>query len=460
MLLAQNVQIKGRAHTSYAGKVISLYTATDFITNIKQKETEDTIAADGYFELAFQSAYTQPVFLKIGNVSSQFYVEPDFVYGITIPELDKQNDYHNDAELSVNVGILGTDSTELNALTFDYQEQFNKLFLVEDNRFLGRAAMFKRADSLQKICDKRYAKITNAYFKAYVQYSIAAINASVSRGENYLINGYILNKPILYTHYAYMQFFNAAFKGYLNALASKHKGQTLYNIVNVKANYKLLDDFFKQETFLKKDSLRELVILRNLWDFYFASDFVPDAVKNLVSQLHTKTHNKEHKKISATMLAYFNKMQVGSAMPSFSAVNKAGAMVSSSTFKGKWIYLNFFSTQNIESLKEMPKLAALKKKFGDKLFFVSICLDDSLKTYQSYLKANPKYDWYILYNNDISITKTAKDHFCVTGTEAYFLISNLGYLSQSPALAPSKGIEYKFNAIFKIRQRTTKTGIR
>ena len=33
-------------------------------------------------------------------------------------------------------------------------------------------------------------------------------------------------------------------------------------------------------------------------------------------------------------------------------------------------------------------------------------------------------------------------------------------LAQSPALMPSEGIEYKFNALFKPRRRNTITGVR
>ena len=69
-------------------------------------------------------------------------------------------------------------------------------------------------------------------------------------------------------------------------------------------------------------------------------------------------------------------------------------------------------------------------------------------------------DWTIWYNYDKSITKTAKENYFIAGTEAYFLIDNFGYLAQSPALSPSGGIEYKLNVIFKIKNRTTKTGIR
>ena len=362
--------------------------------------------------------------------------------------------------MPVNIGVIGADSTELNALIFDYQQQYNKLFLMEDNRYLSRPLMFRLADSLEKLCYSRYAKITNDYFRSYVIYSIASVNASVSRGEKYLINSYILNRPIQYKHYEYMQFFNTCFTGYLNTIAARQKGQSLYHIINVRADYGTLLDFVREDKFLTNDTLRELVILKNLWNFYYSSDFEPDAVENIVTQLHLKTTIKEHKAIASTMLAYFNKMQVGSAAPGFSARNKDNTVSSLGAYKGRWVYLNFFSTKNIESLKEMPKIATLKKKFGDKLVFLSICLDDSVNTYKNYLRTNPKFDWPIWFSNDKSFTKTAKDNYFVTGTEAYFLINNFGYLAQSPALAPSQGIEYNLNIIFKVRQRNTKTGIR
>lgn len=430
------------------------------MTNIEQKESQDTIQSDGFFTFSFYSAHTQPVILRIGNVVARMYVQPDFVYGITIPEIDERLDRKNDAELFVNIGIIGTDSTELNALVFDYQEQYNRFFLPKDNRFLNRNTLFKRADTLKKVCESRYQKINNNYFKSYYEYSIASVNASLSRGENYLIGSYILNKPVQHEHYEYMQFFNTCFSGYLNAVASTKKGQSLYNIINVKASYNLLDAFLKDDKFLKDDTLRELVILRNLWEFYYSAEFSPEAIETIVADINQRTKNAMHKKISGTMLSYFNKMQPGSPAPDFAARSKDGTIGSLNSFKNRWIYLNFFSTKNIESLKEMPKIAALKKKFGDKMVFVSICLDDSLQSYQAYLKANPKFDWFIWYNYDKSLTQTAKEKYFVTGTESYFLINNFGYLAQSPAPAPSKGIEFKLNSIFRNTGRNTKTGIR
>lgn len=475
---SQNVTIRGKAHTSYVGKIIQLTTLTDNITGLSQREDEDTIGIDGFFELAMQSEFTQPVFLRIDNVITKLYVEPDYVYGVTIPELDKNYDYNNGADLEVNLGIIGNDTTELNILIFDYEEELNNMFSpgssanmdknplkisgrnTGESRFLSRPVMFRKADSLKRLCDKRYENIHNEYFKNYVEYSIASINASVSRGENFLINSYIIKKPIRYHHYEYMQFFKTCFSGYLQAFSSTRKGTSLNNIINVKADYKTLLDYVKDDKFLKDDSLRELVLIKNLWEFYFNPEYDREGVKSIVSELNQETKIKEHERITSTMLSYFNKMQTGSLAPGFTARTKDGTMGTLASFKNRWVYLNFFSTKNLESLKEMPKIAALKRKFGDKISFLSICLDDSIKTYKEYMRLNPKFDWTIWYNNEQSILRTAKDNYFVTGSEAYFLINNFGYLVQSPATPPSKGIEYKFNLIFKAAKKKTKTGIR
>jgi hypothetical protein len=458
--LSQNVTIRGRAHDSYIGKVIKASLETDFITHFRQKEAADTISADGSFELAFHTDFIQPVFLDIGRVSAQLYIQPDFVYGITVPAVDDAKDYKNDAALPVNIGIIGADSTELNALIFDYQQQYAVLFDNADNSFLSRQKIFHRGDSLQKICDVRYAGIKNEYFRNYVRYSIASINASVSRGENYLINGYILKRPVLYNHYEYMNFFNACFKGYITAMGAHKRGQSVYHIINVKASYPLLSGFMREDKFLKTDTLRELVILRNMWDLYYSADFVPDAVENIVSQLHQSTRNSAHKKIAETMLASFNRMRPGDVAPPVVARTPKGTVGSLDNFRGRWVYINFFSTKNVSSLREMPKIAALKKQFGEKMIFLSICLDDSLKTYTDYLRANPKFDWPVWFNNEVSVTRKARDNYFVTGSEAYFLVNNYGYLAQSPALPPSAGIEYRLNGIFKMKKKNTKTGIR
>ena len=126
-------------------------------------------------------------------------------------------------------------------------------------------------------------------------------------------------------------------------------------------------------------------------------------------------------------------------------------------YKGKHIYLNFFSSESDISQKEMQKIVDLNKKFKDKITFISICLDDSVKTYKAYLKANPKQDWVILHQTKNS---SAKQAYNIKTLSGFFFINPQLQLAQSPALMPSEGIEYKFNALFKQKKKNTITGVR
>jgi len=457
---SQTVVVQGLAYPTYSGKVIKAYSEADQITHLERTEAIDTIAADGYFELQLVTRGIQQIKFKIEQATFYLYVQPDFIYGITVPEVDPMYKYDNDAELPVDIGVVGHDSTELNALMMDFERVYNGFFTSEENRFLTRPMMFKRADSLNKVCDLRYERINNSYFKDHVKYSIASVNASVSRGENFLINGYILNKPILYNNKAYMDFFSTCFTGYLKAASTAKTSQSLYNVVNSETDYQRLTAYLKDDRFLKHDTLRELVILHNLWQAYFDEEFNPEAIKKIISQISSESKISEHKKISSNMLGFMNKLLVGSDAPLFSARAPNGKMGSLQQFKGRWVYLNFFSTGNAQSLREMPKIASLHRKFGDKVVFLSICLDDSVPAYINYLRANPRFNWPIWFSNEKGLSKTAKEAYYVTGTEAYFLISNFGTLALVSAPSPSDGIEYRFNLLFKPKRKNTKTGIR
>jgi len=459
-MFSQNVTIRGKAHSSHANKRIDIFTYQDFITKLKLLEASDTIGADGFFELKFHTSYTQPVFIQINNYIGKLYVKPDYVYGIIFPEIAEEFKYYENAELPVNIGLVGHDTTELNMLILDYEALYTEVFTPKGNEFLNHHKLFKRADSLKVLCDKRYAGIKDDYFFNYYNYQIAGINASLSRGEKMLIQNFIADKKIQYHNYEYMSFFNSCFSNYLNTIASSKGGTTLYKIVNQDADLTQLHQFCMKDQFLKNDSLRELVIIKNLWDMYFSPEFNPEAIETLTSRINTTTKNEEHKLLTDYMLKNFFKMQPGIPAPMFFARGRLGGVESFEKTKGRWTYLNFFSTKNNESLKEMAKIAALRKKYMDKMNFVSVCVDDSLSSYTEFMKQNAKYDWPIWFNNVGGVKKTAKELYNVVGSEAYFLINRQSVLALSPATSPSKGIEFKFNAIFKPTRKTTKPGIR
>lgn len=457
-LPAQNVKIKGQAHPSHAGKPINLFLYSDLITYTQTREASDTIDKNGYFELDLQIDHTQPAELQIENLTGKLYIQPDFVYGITYPERDSSIDRRGDVSVPVQLGVISADTTELNTMIIDFNRLYNKVFSNLGTEFLNRNRLHKKIDSLEFLCKLRYFKNKNRYFTSYLDYTLADINSNATRGKNFMTSRYILDKPVQHQHYEYMAFFNTFFKGYLNAYSSTIPGENIYHIINTTGSYKVLNVFLKNDPLLKNDTLREMVIIRNLWDYYFSPQFDNHQVVDIIEQFRQETKIDVHKKIAENILTIVNKLQPGSKAPEFSAIDRAGKEVSLSDFKNKYVYLNFFSTQSLNSLNEMPKVMDLVKKYGDKVSFISICTDDSIKTYKEYIKANPKYTWTILYNG--TAYSSAKKVYNIKGVPACFFINNYGTLMQSPAQTPTQGFEFKLKALFKPKRSGNKIGIR
>lgn len=455
--VAQNITIKGKAHGSYVGKEVVLYDFSDYVTYTRVKESIDTVDKDGYFQLKLQSLVTKPILISISNTVGKLYVQPNFVYGIYFSQQDSTSSHQDGTEATANISVYGNDTTELNNLIFDFNTEYNKLFISTSEAYLTPAKINARLDTFASASRKRYLQIESPYFKNYVDYSFADLFSNTSRGKNVLYKQFIEKRPIQYRNFEYMKFINSYFQGYLKAFSSTKSGGNIYNSINAYADYQDLKNQFRSDKTIQNDTLHELVLLKGLIDFYYSPDFDKQKVQSVIEQLHFQTAFVENKRIAANFLQTVYQLQPGSDAPDFTAVDKTGNYMRLLDNKGKYIYLNFFSTQSETSLKEMNKIFDLKKKFNDRVVFISVCLDDSINTYKAYLKANPKYDWQIVYNDKNS---TARKAYNVKSLSGFFLINLQKQLAQSPALAPSEGIEYKFNALFRPKRKNTITGVR
>jgi len=357
----------------------------------------------------------------------------------------------------VNISVYGKDSTELNALIIDFNTRYNDMFLKSEDSHLTPAKINTMLDTFLVASRERYKNIKSPYFKNYLEYSFADFFSSTSRGKNLLYKQFIFGKPVQFSNYEYMQFINSYYQGYLKAYASTKNGGNIYNSINAYADYQDLKNQFRGDKTIANDTLHEFVLLKGLIEFYYGPECDKKSVQSVIEQFSRDTKVLDLQKIATNMLQSIYKLQPGADAPDFAAADKTTAQVRLLDFKGKYIYLNFFSTQSESSLKEMNKIADLKKKFGDKVTFVSVCLDDSIKTYKAYLKANPKNDWTILYQDKYS---NAKQAYNIKTYSGFFLINLQKQLAQSPALMPSEGIEYKFKALFRPKAKNTLTGVR
>ena len=308
----------------------------------------------------------------------------------------------------------------------------------------------QKLDSFQLLINKRYENVKSIYFKTYIEYTFALMNENTGRHHSYLAKRYLLGKPINYSNYEYMEFFNQYFKQYLQKQSTTKNGNFIIDAINEQGEYKHLNELVKNDPLFKNETLRELVILKSLYDMYFVPHYKKAKIKQVLEQLQASTTIAEHKKISFNILRNINDMQAGQKAPDFKLINIKHDTVALTDFKARYVYLNFFATWCTDCLQELKKQEQLYKKYGDKVFFVSVCTDEDIMAFKNFVKQNPGYKWAFLYAGK---NKKLLEQYNIKSLPGYYLISTDGYLLQSPASKPDEGIEFKFNQIFKIKNK-------
>lgn len=447
--VAQTSVIDGRA-PAYKGQEVALYSFSDLITYTQTKEAFDTVDQKGVFELKTKVEHPQAFRVKIGNQSGKIYMLENYKYGIIFPELLDSSNYQNpNAEQSIDL-IINSDSTELNARIIDFNVQFEK-FWVKNYKYFVAKKIQTRLDSFELKMEKRYADVNSTYLKTYIRYTFALMNDNIGRHRNYIAYKYVLNKPIAYDHYEYMEFFNQYFKSYLQQLSVGKFGNDILDNINEQPDYVLLNETLKKDLLLSSsDSLRELVLLKGLYELYYTPGFKKENIIVLVDQAKAKTKNKDHIKIADNILRLFRNLQNGVVAPDFRLKDAKGNEHSLSEFNDRYIYLDFFSPNSLQSMQEMKKLEEIKNKYNGKVIFISICMDGTEEEFKEFVKKNPKYNWLLLYG---AAERSVLDAYMVKAPALYYLINREGFLVQSPASAPSEGIELKFKEMFKVKHR-------
>ena len=178
--VAQNITIKGKAHSSHIGKQIILSDYLDYVSYTKIIEETDTVDKDGYFEFKIFSKTTKPIFISTDNLVGKIYVQPNFVYGIYFPGKDSLNNNQEGTESYVNISVYGKDSTELNALIIDFNTQYNNLFLKSKDAYLTPTKINALLDTFLLASKKRYQHIKNPYFNKIRQKMQKFMNLTLS----------------------------------------------------------------------------------------------------------------------------------------------------------------------------------------------------------------------------------------------------------------------------------------
>ncbi|MFL5765705.1 MAG: TlpA family protein disulfide reductase [Bacteroidia bacterium] len=451
---AQLVTIKGSA-PAYTFKEIGAWISADYISSVQKQLTYSVVDSAGNFLLQFNTKEIQYVTLKVENNISSMYVEPNASYEVIFQPPDSTTYQNPNIEHTVKLSIKLKSKTEINALTIDYDNRFDDFLTADYIAFLKRTPQAK-IDSFGQAMKEFYSTVKNPYFQDYITYTVASLKQKTKVSEKKLFDTYLAGKPIRYTNPEYMSFFNDFYRQKIEDFAVSERGGPMSFQINDRGSFSGTMDVLKREPLLLNDTLRELVLIKGLYEAYYDNAFRRSSIVSMLQQAADQTLIPEHKKIAQNMLSSFSKLQKGSPAPFFELPDKDGQTHSLDALRDKkYVYLMFYDEKCSACEQQMKIIPSFIKTYGSKINFVSISTDKSNTELKNYLLKNPKDSWLFLYDNSGGKLKSAYE---VRTLPAYFLIDPDGRFVQVPAESPDEDIDRAFFDIVKPKEKVHGVG--
>lgn len=432
-----------------AGSEVSAFIVSDYITRTETPVGTSTLSDKGNFSIEIETNATQEVFLHFGKMRGFLFVEPGHTHRVEFPVRDSLRQVSDEVMYDVELKIYSKDSTEMNMLAIDYNKQFD-IFWKRNYQYFLYKANTHVLDSFHMAMRKRYKDVPNPYFLPWMDYSLAALEDATFHPDKKMYNTYLDKKPVHYGNVEYMNFFNSFFEKYLYKNTFKKEGADISTAINMKGSADALMAAMADLKWLANDTLRELVMLKGIFESFNQPIFEKSNMLSIAEQVSQSSKIAEHRAIARNIVSFYTQLQVGKTAPGFTAFDRKGNPVSLENFKGKYVLLSFYTSWNLNAVSEMKVLTELHKKYGKKISFVSVSLDNDTAAHRKFLKENPKMNWTMLHYGK---NEQLKSDYELLAYPAFFIIDPQGRFWASPADVPSGRLEYD---LYKIMYPTKK----
>ncbi|MBE0662742.1 MAG: hypothetical protein IH597_09755 [Bacteroidales bacterium] len=301
--LAEPVTIRGSVQGA-SGLKIELIVYSDFITNTEMPLAETNIGQAGMFEIRADLKTTTIAILKIGIQKGEIILEPGKTYNLKISGLlDRSLRNKEIAPFQIpalQIEIVSPWRFELNSLVNDFYI-FHDGFMAEHAHTILRQRDGRLVQQYVTEIYNRFPGINNAWFNDLLRFNIASLELMArAKGRDAIADTYLLNQEILYSHMAYMDFFNDYFAKYLTASRLFDRNQLLKAFESPDA-YKSMMNVLDKDKLLHDRQLRELVLLKNIPDLLANPGYSKHSILSLLETIRTKSAYPEHRLIAGNL---------------------------------------------------------------------------------------------------------------------------------------------------------------
>ncbi|MFC2112782.1 peroxiredoxin family protein [Bacteroidota bacterium] len=443
----------------YAGDTLIFLTYSNMISFSEKEIGKCAVDDSGYFECSIAVNQTRHIFTYLGVFNCYLYAQPGRIYNIQLPGKrekvmqDMVNPYFEETAIHLSVKIEASQpgekvpaaEEELNFMIRAFNDAFYPYYYKFVINAYGNRVDKKVIEKAENEIRAPFDSIPGQFLSDYIEYRIGLLEHYGSQVSNQRINqDYFIRRPVLHYNPAYMELFNEIYKDYFLAFAEEHPGPKLPIVLNREKDYIKVNEILKKEASLKKDSLRELVLLKGLYDGIYDEKNITSSMIQLLDSLRSNSTIEIHRQAVRAIMLENNKILPGYKPPDFSLYNSDSSLVQLSDLRGKYVYLNFCNSFGYYCVREFEYLRILHERMKDRLSIVTILVDDSVENMVKLVNSN-NYPWTFLH---FSNQPDVLDAYDIRAYPSYFLIGPEGKLILSPAPSPVENFEPTFNKIY------------
>ena len=433
------------------GKEIRLLVFDDLLTYTTTVVARETIDKNGKFKLQYKTYETKMAQIAIMTAKAEFCIEPEKEYHLDIDADEATLQLVSPEEYGAFLQVTpqNTDTTELNYRINRFSNFFENI-IAEYHPYFTYLKNKEKFDTMTTIInshfDIHYAPTD--FYSSWLYYTYASLEFSMyEKNHDDIYHKYLDNEYILYNNPCYMDFFNTFYDNYLY-ISRRISKSVLSENINDKPDYPTLFNEVGKDPLLQNERIRELVIIKNLWQFAGKpADFNKGNIISLLDYISAHTHFPEHKKIIENIKNRISRFNKGKDIK-VTLKEVSGADFKFGKPSKRWTYVQFFNSQCEECIREMMILKTIQEKFKDSLQIVSISTDYNFNDFSNFRQRYDKkmFDWQFVHINGQYEWLEGLQLFSLP---EYILLSPDGKLYERHTALPEKG------AIMYFRQKFT-----
>ena len=398
--------------------------------------------------------------MEMGALQTILFIQPGNQYDLYIPprrektEAEEKNPFFQ--PVRVHLRVKKQIEKEKKDTIFPPADINSKIFrfdtlIFSRNRELLEARRDNKtfdADSLIQTIEDRFIRDTSDYFRnyRYFRYGLVQINSS-DKKLKFLYDNYLQQTLPQTGNPAYMELFNKMYDRFFFYYARTPQGKGLVSVINRKHDLKELRSLLKNHPAIPDDTLADLVILKEVNEQFYKNIFYKKALLILLDSLGKNPALPHYEKLAAGIHDKLTSLMIGTPPPELTLTDRYGKTRSLDNFKGRYIYLNFCTTDNYTCMMEYPFLESMHSKHAGYLEVLTVMVSESHQKMVEFMERN-NYHWNALYYDQ---DHELLEKYDIRAYPTAYLIGPDGRLIQSPATLASEGFEEQLFRIMRAR---------